>query len=252
MNKFENSIKTSKTVTSKRHKILNYFNGLKFSAEEHVYTYNHRFLSSASSVIKNFTEPFEADKIAGYVAKSRGITKEQVLQEWEDKKNAACDKGNRVHDYGENHGNYLAGRGTLVPPSDLYEEAVLKFWDSVPDHIYPFHMELQMFSKDLGIAGTADIILYNEKTDKFIIADYKTNIDLFKNYKGKKMIAPFNNMLDMPYSKYVIQLSIYQHLFEQAGEKVEERRIIWLQPDGTYKTYKTPDIRNKILKTFKW
>jgi hypothetical protein len=251
MNKLEEKIKANKVVTSKRHKVLNYFSGLKFNAEHHIYTHKNKNLSSASGVIKKFTEPFEADKIAGFVARSRGISKQAVLQEWEDKKNAACDKGNRVHDFGENHGNYLSGRGTNVPPSDLYEEAVLKFWDSIPDHIHPFHMELQMFSEKLGIAGTADIILYNEKTDKFVIADYKTNIDLFKNYKGKKMLAPFNDMLDMPYSKYVIQLSIYQHLLEQAGVEVEERRIIWLQPDGTYKTYKTPDIRSKILKTFK-
>ena len=96
------------------------------------------------------------------------------------------------------------------------------------------------------MAGTADIILYNTKTNKFIIADYKTNIDLFKNYKGKKMLIPFQDKLDMPFSKYELQLSFYQNLFEQCGYEVEDRKIIWLREDGTFEVYKTEDLTEKL------
>jgi hypothetical protein len=196
-------------------------------------------MNSVSSVIKDFTEPFDADKVAGFVARKRGISKEEVLQEWDNKRIAACSKGNRVHSFGEN----FTGETT---PIDGYEKAVCAFWDSIPNHIQPFLFELQMFSEELGIAGTADIILYNTNTGKFVIADYKTNIDLFKNYRGKKMLPPFDHMLDCPYSKYELQLSFYQYLFEQSGFEVEDRKIVWLKNNGTFKVYRTQNWIHEI------
>ena len=56
--------------------------------------------------------------------------------------------------------------------------------------------------------GTADIILYNTKTNKYIIADYKTNEDLFKNFKGKKLNGVFSKHLENGYNKYQIQFSL--------------------------------------------
>ncbi len=219
--------------------VENFFSELEFDAVKHAYKVDDRSLESVSSVISGFTEPFDADRIAGYVAKSRKISKEEVLAEWDAKRDAACDKGNRVHDFGENY------TGSCTP-SDGYEKAVCAFWDTLPEHIEPFLMELKMFSLETGMAGTADIILYNTKTNKFIIADYKTNIDLFKNYKGKKMLIPFQDKLDMPFSKYELQLSFYQNLFEQCGYEVEDRKIIWLREDGTFEVYKTEDLTEKL------
>ena len=109
-----------------------------------------------------------------------------------------------------------------------------------------------MFSEELGIAGTADIILYNTKTNKFILADYKTNEDLFKNFKGKKLLAPFDNLLENSFNKYQLQLSMYQLLFEQCGYEIESRRVIWLKPDGSFENLKTEDythiLKNELTK----
>ncbi len=233
--------KLPQDVFNKKQHVINFFSELKFNEEKHIYNHKERQLCSVSSAIKRYVEPFDAEKIAGFVAKKRGISKQAVLQEWDDKKKAACNKGHRVHSFGE---NYCKGD----VPTDGYEKAIVKFWDSIPEHIYPFLFELKMFSDKLGIAGTADIILYNTKTGKFIIADYKTNIDLFKNYRGKKLLKPFNGLLDNPFNKYQIQLSYYQYLFEQCGFEVEDRKIIWLKPDGTYKSYKTENLIKTILK----
>lgn len=226
--------------------VQNFFRELEFTAESHQYTIGDRALSSVSSVVKRFTEPFDADRIAGFVARKRGITKEEVLAEWEAKKNAACDRGNQAHYFGEKVGLTYNTPDAHIATS-AQEHAILKFWDNIPDHIEPFLFELQMFSEEFGIAGTADLLLYNTRTGKFIICDYKTNEDLFKNYKGKKLLAPFKDKLDMPFSKYEIQLSLYQILFEQCGFEVEDRKIIWLKPDGTYKSYKTENLTEKLL-----
>lgn len=228
-------------------KILDYFKELQFVAEEHKYQLGGRVLSSVSSVIKKYTAPFDADKIAGFVAAKRGITKEEVLAEWEAKKNAACDRGNEAHAFAETITTSQYDSEFAISTNNGLQQAILKFWSNIPDYIEPAFHELKMFSEELGIAGTADLILYNNKTGKYIICDYKTNEDLFKNYRKKKLLVPFNDLLDMPYSKYELQLSMYQILFEQCGFEVESRRIIWLQDDGTYKTYKTQDLTHRLL-----
>lgn len=224
-----------------QNKIKEYFKELQFDAQKHSYEVRGKPLTSVSKTISKYVEKVDFDKIAGFVAKKRGITKAEVLAEWEAKKIASCNRGTLVHTFGENY------KG-MQKPTNGFEEAIVKFWDNIPDYIEPFLFELQMFSETLGIAGTSDIILFNNKTGKFIIADYKTNEDLFKNYKGKTLLAPFEDLLDSPYNKYQLQLSMYQLLFEQCGFEVESRRIIWLKPNGTYENFKTEDLTQKLLK----
>ena len=190
-----------------QNKIKEYFKELQFDAQKHSYEVRGKPLTSVSKTIHKYVEKVDFDKIAGFVAKKRGITKAEVLAEWEAKKIASCNQGTLVHTFGENYNG-------MQKPTNGFEEAIVKFWDNIPDYIEPFLFELQMFSETLGIAGTSDIILFNRKTGKFIIADYKTNEDLFKNYKGKTLLEPFEDLLDSPYNKYQLQLSMYQLLFE--------------------------------------
>lgn len=55
------------------------------------------------------------------------------------------------------------------------KKAVEKFWNELPSHIIPLNMELKMYHKIFKFAGTMDLLLYNTKTKKLFIADYKTN-----------------------------------------------------------------------------
>ena len=224
-----------------KNKIKEYFRELQFDSQAHSYEVRGKPLTSVSKTIHKYVEKVDFDKIAGFIAKRDGIPKSEVLAMWAAKRDNSCSQGTTVHSFGE---NYFKGK----QPTNGFEEAIVKFWDNIPDYIEPFLFELQMFSETLGIAGTSDIILFNRKTGKFILADYKTNIDLFKNYKGKTLLPPFDNLLDSPYNKYQLQLSLYQLLFEQCGYEIESRRIIWLKPNGVYENFKTEDLTQKLLK----
>jgi hypothetical protein len=233
-------------IEEKKKIIEETFGELKFNEKRHIYTVNGKRLTSVSKAIKKYYKPFELERMARIVAKARGVSAAEIKREWNDKKEAACNRGNAAHLFGENY------REGMKPRTGL-EKAVVKFWDDVPNHIILVYSELKMFLEELGLAGTGDIILYNLATNKFIIADYKTNEDLFKNYKGKKMIGPFSHLLDNNFNKYQIQLSFYQILLEQLGSdfQVESRRNIWLQDDGTYKMYKTEDFTSILLADLK-
>ena len=217
--------------------ILSNFKGLIMNEVEHIYYLDNKPLKiSVSGVIKFFYNPFNAYK------KSREICKDNeaadaLMQEWKSKGDKACELGTKVHKFGE-----VYPFNKHLKPKDGFEKAIVKFWNDLPKHIIPVMMECQMYHKKYLFAGTADILLYNTLNKEYYIADYKTNKDLFKNFKGKKMIGVFMNFLDNPFNHYQIQLSLYQILLQQVeGIQVTKRKIIWLKENGEYEMYDCND-----------
>jgi hypothetical protein len=214
------------------------FSNLTFEEKEHRYFVESKPLkTSVSGLISKFYEHFDAQAVAPFSARKLGITTEEVLKQWTDNNEESKERGHRVHAFGE-----LYQFDRSLKPSCPQEEAIVAFWASLPEHIISVAAELRMYHFEHLFAGTADIILFDTKTQSYIIADYKTNKDLFKNYKGKTMLAPFKNLLDCPLNHYVLQLSYYQILLEQIGIKVSKRVIIWLGLDGKFSTIHTEDV----------
>lgn len=223
--------------------ILNYFGGLTFEEKAHKYTVKDTPIKmSVSGIIDRFVEPFDVQGISLGVANKTGKTQKQIIKEWDDIRDESCTRGTRVHLFGEKY-----SEDRTLKPSCGQEQAIVNFWNDLPSHIVQVTPELQMYHKDYLFAGTADVPLYNTVTGKFIIGDYKTNKDLFKNFRGKKMLGIFSDLLDCPLSHYEVQLALYQILFEQTTFEVERRRIIHLLPDGSYKLYDTRDLKDRLL-----
>lgn len=232
----------------KKEEILTTFGALQFEEKSHRYFLNGKPLKySVSGIIKRYSNPFNAKEIAPYSARKEGISVEQVLYNWRKANRESIEIGNAAHLFGE---NYMFNR-TLVPQTG-YDAAIKKFWDELPDFIIPVFAELRTYHKTRFYAGTIDIILYNTVNNTWMIADYKTNKDLFKNYKGQKLRGKFSDLLDMPYNKYQIQLNYYQELMEQvSGVKISKRKIIWVKPDGNYELYDCVDYSERIRKKVK-
>lgn len=224
-----------------KNRIDEYFSKLKFVEETHTYTVDGKILPSVSGLIKNYVEPFPKDA-AKWSAKKRGISEQQIRAEWKATADEACERGTRVHLFGEEY-----PFDDSLKPACNQEIAITKFWKDVPDHIVPVMMEATMYHKIAGYAGTADIIMYDRQKDGIVIGDYKTNKDLFKNYKGKRMLGPFSHLLDNPFNKYTLQLSYYQILLEQVGIPVIDRKLVWLRKSSEYDMY-TLDNVTEILR----
>jgi hypothetical protein len=224
-----------------KNRIELYFKDLQFDEEKHLYTVGEEQLPSVSGLIKNYVKPFPKNA-AKKTALKEGITEAEVKARWKAISDEACDRGHRVHIFGE---YYPFDRS--LKPQCKQEEAVKKFWDDMPEHIVPLIMEIRMYHKKCRYAGTADIVLYNRKDDSIILGDYKTNKDLFKNFRKQTLLGPFRFLLDSPINKYQLQLSYYQILLEQTGVKVTGRKLVWLKKDGTYQMYDLEDY-TEILK----
>lgn len=230
-------------MEEKLQNILDFFKGITMDEETHTYYLNDFSLEgSVSTRTKKYVEKVNFYEISLNIDRKLGLPEGTTSQRWKYKSEQACALGTRVHYFGE---IYPFHRN--IEPTDGFERAVKKFWDDLPNHILPVVMELKMYHKEKGYPGTMDILLYNTKTDKFILADYKTNEKMHENFDGKTLLAPFEDLLETNLNKYKLQLSEYQILFEQTGYEVEERVIIWLKESGEYELYPCEDLTEKLL-----
>lgn len=225
-----------------KNKIISFFDKLKFEEQSHTYFVGDQKLKySVSNIVQKFKPKFQRQDISLAIAKRDNVPQKQVLKSWDDSAKQACDLGSRVHKFGE-----LYPYDNSLVPQDSFEEAIVNFWNTIPKHIELVFCEVMMYHLKLLYGGTADILFWDKKKKGYIIADYKTNKDLFKNYKGQTLLGCFDNLLNTPFNCYQIQLSLYQILLEQIGIKIVDRILIWLKPDGSFDMYKTQDLTDKL------
>lgn len=255
---------------------LNYFKdpNFKFNPEEHSYTYYEnnkpvQIFEPVSGFIGQFKKPFDPS-ISKYVAKSRGVSQEQILKEWEQAKIEGTELGSYVHEWIE---DYYNGKNPSMPiiekeqdpfyihienDQPTFEEKAkdridkfLKINETKLNIMSPVLQEFRIFSRKWGIAGTLDVLFnLNSNTLKYYVGDWKTNKD-FKtddHPKGKRqrMLYPFDDLWDNDLNGYSLQISTYRLMLEEeTGFKTDGGFLIWLGPEEP-KLYKTLDLRDRI------
>lgn len=181
--------------------------------ENHQYTLTEnpdiRFISCTTLVSQYFSE-FDALKIATKLTNSHPkynhMKPHELMSEWDD----ARDEGTFAHKELEEY--ITLGKKPVMPKSRSGVEWLNNHID-LSGEIYP---ELIVFSEELGIAGTVDLLVYNTLTEKYDIYDWKTNksIDEY-GWGGKRGTKPATYHLpDCNFYHYSLQLSMYKYLLE--------------------------------------
>lgn len=221
------------------------FQDVQFTEYNHTYLHkpSEKYLVSVSKKYKEFEIPFDP-KIAKFIAPKMGISEEQLLWQWREKGRLSAERGTRIHKFAE---EWI--KDNTLQPSDEAEQGVIQFFMEHPNYVV-VSQELIMFHKLYMYAGTMDLLLYDTVTEEFIVADWKTNEDLHKNFKKQKLLEPFTDMLQCPLSLYKIQLNLYDMCFESIDFPIERRIIIWLQKDSStnklYQLFEAEDLKSKI------
>lgn len=252
------------------------FGNIKFIEEGHEYFIENDKYTPVSTVISEYEQPFDEDKIAENNARKNHRTKADVLKEWKFKNLKSTIGGSRVHEYGESYTNMVAGfpekiceanrkqyvdcRGEMMLiPTFPKECAVKKFYDEKSGYLTPVGAEFKLSTRYMGdkvrkICGTCDLLFYEEDPlfgeHQFVLADWKTNASLTNDYKRKNGICmkfPFDNMIDDALSHYTLQFNLYRRMLESVGVKIGDMRLIWLKEDGDYEIVKIGKISDSIL-----
>lgn len=221
-----------------RREIEYHFKDLKFKKKEHRYFVGLTPYPSVSSNIEKHTTFVDFTQKAKNRARNTGVSLKQVQEEWAQAGEIACRTGTITHDFAETY------TGIEEPQTQL-EWAVKRFLDELPLHYVVVCKELRMFSRIYKYAGTADLVLLDLRDNSLVIADYKTNNDLFKFY-NTYLKPPFQKLEQTPFNKYQLQLSYYQIMLEEVGYKVSKRMIVWLKSDGNYTSLYTYDFTKEL------
>ena len=260
-----------------RNDIKQSFLGLEFIEEGHKYFLNGKQMTCVSDVTHLFQEHFDSVQKSIETSKRNynnpfsiyyRMTPEEILNQWKSISKEACEHGTFTHECGESLFYYMTGQNDKVLPefkSRLTDDggfmlfypkeiAAAKFWIEVPDCYIPILAETKVYDEEIGFSGTFDLTMYYDSTlvgkdeslSGLIIWDYKTNKDIEKNFKDKKLLEPFEYLLDKPKSLYELQLSLYQNCLDKKGFKTIARVLLWLKPDEQYDKIRLPDHVNEL------
>lgn len=231
-------------LTVIRNRIKVAFEDIEFIEWNHTYYHklSNKFLPSVTKKYKEFEVPFDTS-IAKWSAKAKGVTEEEILFQWKEKGRISAERGTRIHKFAEAW--YI---DNLIQPSCDAERGVIEFFKDHPNYIV-INQELILFHKLYMFAGTMDLLLFDIDTEEFIVADWKSNEDLHKNYKKKTLLTPFDDYLDTPLNKYKIQLNLYDICLEDEFP-IERRIIIWLEKDSVtnkkYQLFEVEDLKPRL------
>ena len=137
-----------------------------------------------------------------------------------------------------------------IEPKDLKSIAAKKWIDAYisKPNIDTF-AEVIIYSKELAIAGTIDVLMMNKKSGEYVLIDWKTSkrIDK-KSFNGKKGIRKeSSNIDDSKYNHYALQLSLYRYILEKYYGIMVARQLVAQLKDDNVETYSMPYMKDEIV-----
>ena len=111
-----------------------------------------------------------------------------------------------------------------------------------------FFSEIIVYSEELSIAGTIDLVTQNKKTGVYDIYDWKTSKKIemrsYGNKRGTHEVT--KKIMDCNFYHYSLQMSLYRYILEKYYDiEINNNHIVHLRDDGV-KTISTPNMKNEI------
>ena len=200
--------------------------------------------TSVTTYLDYFFEGFDGEKVAkkliANVPKYKGRTVESLLEEWDE----SARYGTMVHDEIE---NWIKNS---VEPKDIKSINGKNWLQKYQTKSgIDFLSEVIIYSKELKIAGTIDILAKDNNTGEYIIIDWKTSKKINKvSYKYKTGTHEISkNIMDCNFSHYSLQLSLYRYILEEYYNlKIRNQVIAHLKDDGV-DAHLTPYLKRDII-----
>ena len=195
--------------------------------------------TSVTTFIGNFFPKFDADRIAPFVAKKRGITVQEVLDEWDRNRQESCDFGTRVHACCE---DTINGRELRYIPTNEKEERTyanaVRAANTIIEQFDIIGAEQLIFDEKLKLSGTIDLLAKSKTAENtYCIIDWKTNKEIrsFSKY-NEFAFKPIQDLPDCEKSHYGLQLTLYGHILKSGLYIPDDAKLLYLlvhvTPDG--------------------
>lgn len=241
---------------------LSKFNHIKYFDDEHKYFVDGLEYMSATRFIGNFKPKFETEKIAKEYADKRGLKTDDVIRDWDFKRDKSTTKGTAIHNLAENWWNNKAynydskgivelfGHDVIKEDFDKCKKQFYNFYNDAKQNLIPVKLEMVVCDDDYKIAGQIDAIFYNRKSGMLEIWDYKTNKSItMSNDFGQKYNKPISHLDVCEINTYSLQLGLYKHIIEKnTNLKFGNSYLLWVnEKNDNYKVIKTKDLTAEII-----
>ena len=249
---------------------LKVFDKYKFFENGHYYTYKDKQVGiSVTKYISQFENEFDSDTLSQKVADKDGISQFEVLNEWKRKGEYSCLKGTAIHEWlQDNYANreYKFDLSQLEEYPEYYKiediehlkQMAIDFINDYKNRYILIGDEILCGIPDFDIASAIDLLFYDTVNNEVVLADIKTNTDL-KGWKNtpsyvKKMLQPLEDIKDITFEHYKIQLSIYRYFLEEyAHIPISDNMfIVYLsEKEKKYNIIQIPYLKNEVEKILK-
>ena len=181
-----------------------------------------------------------------------------ILDEWDEENRKSCERGTKIHADLENS-FYNKKKDIDISKFEIGGKFVCDKGRTELDlenGVYPEYL-ISRVSEDgkLRIAGQIDLLV--KKGNKIIIADWKTNRKIetksFFNNKTKqsvKMKFPLNNLDDVNYWHYTLQLSTYAWMLQKYNPEfeIEDLVLVHFDHNDNMTVYHLPYLKEEVIK----
>lgn len=225
-----------------KNKILDTFKDYEFIDETHTYYYKGEKVSiSTTGLIHQYSNEFDKWEMSANVARKRGISQLEVLEEWRIENLHSTIKGSMIHEFAQ---SLWEGKDYIFKYDDIPDEINIRrlqeellvmsnqavnFYKDYKDLYDLVGCEIYLGVPDFDECGATDMILKSKFSDDILILDFKSNKKIdFESFGHKKMLVPLQKYEDCNYIHYSLQLNAYAFKLEyMTGIKAKEKLIVY-------------------------
>ena len=228
---------------------------ITFEEGPHIYTVcgERGTYTSVTTLNHSHFSHFDADATITNMMKSRnwndpnykyyGMTREEIKQMWDKKRDEASGAGTKMHNDIEHYYN-----GMSVENDSIEFKYFLQFKHDYPE-LKPYRTEWMVYYEELKLSGSIDMVFENPD-GTLQIYDWKRveNLEHESGF-GKYALTPcISHLPDTNFWHYALQLNTYKVILEHKyGKTVTDLYLVCLHPNNKYKNYER--IQVPVLET---
>lgn len=221
------------------------FNDVVYFDEPHKYYIDGKELTSVTSIIHKYQEPFNEDYWAENKANEFGVSSDFIKRMWKFINKKGTLKGSIIHDYAENlFLNKIFkypqleilntfGFDPIIKEYEITKKHVNNFYNDVKNKLIPIKTEMIIYDIESMIGGMLDMLFYNVRKKELQIWDHKTNKKLTRK-SNNKLLYDLYMLDDCDYIIYSLQLGLYKYIIEKnTSIKLGKSYVVWYSHNNT-------------------